>query len=100
PIAMVPAISGGAAGHGKNGNGKRHSSSGIWDAIGDTDAGPGSPERVLVTGFPAYIAQRMVRKLVASDPRVQVRLLARAKFADEAATFEAGLPPGQRERVT
>jgi dephospho-CoA kinase len=87
-------------GSGKNGNGKRHTSSGVWDAIGDTDSGPPPPERVLVTGFPAYTAQRMVRKLVASDPRLHVRLLARAKFADEAAAFVAGLPPGQRERVT
>jgi len=87
--------------NGSGGNGaRRHSTSGIWETIGDTDAGPGPPERVLVTGFPAYTARRMVKKLVGSDARLHVKLLARAKFADDATAFIAELPPGQRERVS
>jgi dephospho-CoA kinase len=85
---------------GHNGSPRRHSTSGMWETVGDTDAGPLSPERALVTGFPAFTAQRMVRKIVESDSVSQVRLLARAKFADDATAFVAALPAGQRERVT
>jgi dephospho-CoA kinase len=89
-----------AKANGANGARRRHSTSGLWETVGDTDAGPPPPERVLVTGFPAYTAQRMIRKLVGSDPRLHVKLLARAKFADDAAQFTASLPAGQRERVS
>jgi len=74
--------------------------SGEHEAITDAgDDAPAPPERVLVTGFPAFTARRMIKKLVASDPELEIRLLARAKFTDDATAFAASLPAGQRERV-
>lgn len=57
------------------------------------------PERVLVTGFPAFTARRMIAKLLASDPTADLRVLARAKFAAEAQELLARLPGGDRARV-
>jgi thioester reductase-like protein len=68
-------------------------------ATDDPDAGPPPPERVLITGFPAYTARRMAGRIVASDPTARVFLLTRDRFADEAAQFIALLPAGQRERI-
>jgi len=65
----------------------------------DLDSGPPPPERVLVTGFPAFTARRLAAKILASDPEARVSLLARGKLADDAAAFIAGLPAGQRERA-
>ncbi|MCE9575972.1 MAG: dephospho-CoA kinase [Deltaproteobacteria bacterium] len=69
-------------------------------AVDDRDAGPLAPERVLITGFPAFTARRMIKKIAAADPTAELRILARAKFTDEAREFVASLPVGQRERAS
>jgi dephospho-CoA kinase len=69
-------------------------------AVDDRDAGPLAPERVLITGFPAFTARRMIKKIAAADPAAELRVLARGKFADDAAGFVASLPAGQRERAS
>lgn len=43
----------------------------------------------LVTGFPAFTAKRMIRKLLAAEPETKLYVLAQARFADEAAAFVA-----------
>ncbi len=53
----------------------------------------------LVTGFPAFTAKRLVRRLVESDPRERVFLLAREKFRVAADEFLATLSSPQRKRV-
>ena len=53
------------------------------------------PEIALITGFPAFTARRMTRKVLESDPRVRVYLLARSKFRIAAEEFVAGLPRGE-----
>jgi dephospho-CoA kinase len=88
-------------GDGASGGRPRWRDSGEHEAITDAgDDAPAPPERVLVTGFPAFTARRMIKKLVATDPEAGVRLLARAKFTDDATAFAASLPAGQRERVS
>jgi dephospho-CoA kinase len=79
---------------GGGGNGHR-----VRRGTDDPDAGPPPPERVLITGFPAYTARRMAARILASDPQAKVFLLARDRYVDEAAQFAALLPAGQRERV-
>jgi dephospho-CoA kinase len=62
--------------------------------------GAGGPdEKILVTGFPAFTARRMVARILAGDPEARVRVLARDKFAGEAADFLARLPGGDRAEV-
>ncbi len=56
-------------------------------------------ERILVTGYPAFTARRMTAKALAADPRAQVFVLSRAKFADDAAAMLRELPGGERARV-
>ena len=48
---------------------------------------PEAPKRVLVTGFPIYVARRLVRELVAGGD--QVIVLHREKFATDALAFVA-----------
>lgn len=51
-------------------------------------------DHVLVTGFPRQIARRVASELVARDPSTRVSLLARSKFADDAASFARKLNEG------
>jgi len=60
---------------------------------------PRPSERILVTGYPAFTARRMVRKLLASDPTARVMVLARQKFLDEARAWLAQLPDGDRAEL-
>ena len=59
---------------------------------------PAPPETVLVTGWPAYTAARLVRKILASDESARVVVLSREKFAGAAEELLAGLPPAQGRR--
>lgn len=52
---------------------------------------------ILVTGFPAFTARRMIAKIVASQPEVRVKLLARGKFADDAQRFATELDASRVE---
>ena len=58
-----------------------------------------APERVLVTGFPAFTARRMARKILESDPSATVHLLVLPRFAEDAGRFIDALPMGDRGRV-
>jgi thioester reductase-like protein len=60
---------------------------------------PRPPESVLVTGFPAFTAKRMVTKVLSADPAARVFLLSRDKFAEDAARFLAGLPGEHARRA-
>jgi thioester reductase-like protein len=58
-------------------------------------------ETVLLTGFPAFTARRMARKIVESDPRARLFLLARGKFRAAAEEFALELgEAGGTGRVT
>jgi thioester reductase-like protein len=48
----------------------------------------------LVTGFPAFTAQRLVQRLYGDDRDSRIYLLCRDKFRDDAAQFLATLPDG------
>jgi thioester reductase-like protein len=52
------------------------------------------PDVTLVTGFPAFTARRMARKVVESDRRGRVYLLARPKFRADAEEFVRSLSDG------
>src|SRR5262245_71812 len=56
-------------------------------------------EAVLVTGFPAFTAKRIAKKLLESDGKVRVVLLARGKFRRAAEEWAGELPPARRRRV-
>ncbi|MCB9563513.1 MAG: dephospho-CoA kinase [Kofleriaceae bacterium] len=60
---------------------------------------PVPEERVLVTGYPAFTARRMIARALAADQRARVIVLARAKFAAEAEAYVRGLPGGDRAEV-
>ena len=57
------------------------------DRIESTPPTPPGPRTVLVTGFPIFVARRLVGELVAGGDRVL--LLARAKFLGQAGAFAA-----------
>lgn len=59
----------------------------------------GAPEKVLLTGFPAYTARRFARELLARDGEATLFLLARSKFSRDARSFVDELPEDQRARV-
>ncbi len=63
-----------------------------------TDVDPMVPERVLITGFPAFTAQRMAARVLAGDAEARVLLLAREPLAEEAHAFLATLPPEHAAR--
>jgi dephospho-CoA kinase len=66
----------------------------------DVDPHPDRPpERVLVTGFPAFTARRMAKKILASDPTATVHLLVLPRFAEDAGRFIDELPLGDRGRI-
>src|SRR5438552_695102 len=54
----------------------------------------------LVTGFPAFTARRLTRKLLESDARETLYLLARDKFRVAAEEFLSSLPAAHKKRVT
>ena len=53
----------------------------------------------LVTGYPAFTAKRMIAKLTAAEPETKLFVLARDKFAAEAAQFLATVPGGDRAEI-
>jgi thioester reductase-like protein len=57
------------------------------------------PETVLVTGFPAFTARRMIAKVLSEDTQARLFLLSRDKFVLEAKEFTASLPEEQRSRI-
>jgi thioester reductase-like protein len=54
---------------------------------------------VLVTGFPTVLARQLVREIFAARPHATLRLVVRAKFADECRRALEALSPSERERV-
>jgi dephospho-CoA kinase len=58
-----------------------------------------APERALVTGFPAFTAKRMIAQLLAAEPETRLYVLARDKFATEAAALLDELAAGDRAEV-
>jgi thioester reductase-like protein len=59
-----------------------------------------APDVSLVTGFPAFTARRLVRKLLESDPRETLYMLVRKKFHTAADQFLDELPAAHKKRVT
>ncbi len=53
----------------------------------------------LVTGFPAFTAKRMIAKLLTAEPETKLFVLAREKFAAEAAQLLRTLPNGDRAEI-
>jgi len=53
----------------------------------------------LVTGFPAFTAKRLTRRLLENDAREKVFLLARNKFRVQVDQFLDELPPAYKRRV-
>ncbi len=53
----------------------------------------------LVTGFPAFTAKRMIAKLLTAEPETKLFVLAREKFAADAARLLATLPNGDRAEI-
>lgn len=65
---------------------------------------PGRAHRIgrtatLITGFPAFTAKRMIRQILAAEPETKLYVLARNKFAADAASFLAGLPNSTQAEV-
>jgi thioester reductase-like protein len=60
---------------------------------------PRPREQVLVTGYPAFTARRMIRRLLGADDTTRVMVLSRDKFAVPAREFLASLPPAQTARA-
>ena len=56
-------------------------------------------EVVLVTGFPSFTAIRLIRKIVASDPRARLVVLARERRRQAAQALVTGLPGADRQRI-
>jgi thioester reductase-like protein len=59
----------------------------------------GAPDVSLVTGFPAFTAKRLVRRLLETDPRETIYLLVRAKFRTACEEFLRELPANYKRRV-
>jgi thioester reductase-like protein len=53
----------------------------------------------LVTGFPAFTARRLTQRLLESDAREKIFLLARPRVQQQLDEFLDGLPAAQRKRV-
>jgi dephospho-CoA kinase len=56
-------------------------------------------EAALVTGFPAFTARRMIRKLLATEPETKLYVLARDQFAIDAENLLETLEAGDRAEV-
>jgi dephospho-CoA kinase len=59
----------------------------------------GERECTLVTGFPAFTAKRMIAKLLAAEPDTKMYVLARDKFAADAAAHIAKYDTNKRAQV-
>ena len=59
----------------------------------------GRRDVALLTGFPAFTAKRMIAKLLAAEPQTTLFVLAREKFAADAAALLASIPGGERAEV-
>ena len=53
----------------------------------------------LITGFPAFTAKRMITKLLVAEPETRLFVLARDKFAAQAAAFVAAQPGADPTRA-
>lgn len=53
----------------------------------------------LLTGFPAFSARRMARRVLEEEPGAQLLLLVREKFREEAGRFHEDLPGDLRRRL-
>ncbi|MGK4007295.1 SDR family oxidoreductase [Sorangium sp. So ce1036] len=60
---------------------------------------PGYDSVVLITGFPSFVAKRMLQHLLASEPRTLVYAVVLAKSWAQASTERDALPAPDRERV-
>jgi dephospho-CoA kinase len=58
-----------------------------------------APDAILVTGFPAFTARRMIQKLVAAEPNAKLYVLARDQFAIDADHLLDTLDAGDRAEV-
>ncbi len=70
---------------------------GAGGALGDEEASV--PEVVLVTGFPGFMAKRMIAKILASDEEAKVLVLARPKFEQAASAYLGSLGDGRAART-
>lgn len=94
------------SGHSNGKSESGRSGAGATNGHGATSPRPSSeadrearPEVVLVTGFPAFTARRMVARILASDPDARVFVLARPKFADAAREMARALPGQHGARI-
>ncbi|WP_438018340.1 SDR family oxidoreductase [Sorangium sp. So ce315] len=60
---------------------------------------PGYDSVVLITGFPSFIARKMLQHILASEPRTLVYAVVLAKSSAQASAERDALPPADRERV-
>ena len=60
---------------------------------------PGSQEVVLLTGFPALPARKLLQHLLAAEPETFVYAVVMKRLGSEAERVLAALPPEQRRRV-
>lgn len=56
-------------------------------------------DRVLLTGFPGFIATRLVRRLLADDPELRVTALVEARMADRAREIAVGIDAARLDVV-
>jgi len=56
-------------------------------------------ETILITGFPGFIAQKLVLRLLAQEPTIELVLLRRASDAEASSAFFDALAAGERARV-
>lgn len=56
-------------------------------------------ETILVTGFPAFTARRMIRKALEAEAGARVCMLVREKFATDAEGFRSALGASRRKRL-
>jgi nucleoside-diphosphate-sugar epimerase len=64
-----------------------------------SENGRSNEEVTLVTGFPAYTAVRMIRRIAEAEPKTRLLLLAREKFRRAAEELARDLPEPQRVEV-
>lgn len=57
-------------------------------------------EVVFVTGFPAFTARRMIRKLLHAEAKTRVVMLVREKFVSDAESFRLALGASRRKRLS
>ncbi|AUX39776.1 hypothetical protein SOCE26_011710 [Sorangium cellulosum] len=62
-------------------------------------ARPGYESVVLITGFPSFIARKMLQHILASEPRTLVYAVVLAKASAQASAERDALPAPDRERV-